>query len=260
MSANARCLPGGPAQWLGLEPQPMEAVPGLVSPLNVSPTMAPAPKSIPLPAFVDRCKHSEEKAMDYSSDTSTADESASQNISVAEFLGPQPECVAGVATSQSASIHQPASKPKASWQIVWCCERCHQPTRIENMQSFNSMVKTLGGNIHLLKRAEKIKSHQLKSRYVLVSDWRDAKPFLDVFEKVPSMTRPSLMIIICNAEGSYRAAVQWAESVPTMKSFSAMRCEVLHGRDDIPADPPFFKTLIQMEALKFAQEFGMLIQ
>lgn len=254
---KAACLPAGPVQLRmpDLEPWPMYVVPRLVPPVNVSPTIAPVPASVPLPAFVERSKHSEENAMEHFSDTSSTacpdDERALRNISAAGLLGMQ-KCVADV-TPQSAS-HQLASKPrskKASWQLVWCCERCNKPASAEFKESLQRTVKTLGGNLHCLKKADKIKSHPLKSRYILMADWREAKPILEIFAEIPSMTRPALMIIICSTGRSYENAVQYVERVSTM-SF-AMRCEVLHGQNDAPEDPRRFHALLQMAVRMFAQ-------
>lgn len=231
---------------------------------DVSP--GPLPSKVPLPAFVKAPNDGpKENTSDYFSDASSTtcpeDESASKTASQVNLVDMPNSRSQGLAdfaimpsakTSRSQFASKPGSK-KSCWQLVWCCERCNKAANSETKNAFQNMAKVFGGSLHCLKKGDKIKAHPAKGNYVMVADWREAKPIVDIFAQEPSVIRPTLMLIVCSTGRSYENAVHWVAKEAVLKAPST-QFEVFHGQDDTPDDLDVFFASMQRAAQLFASK------
>eukprot|EP00930_Biecheleria_cincta_P023555 TRINITY_DN17009_c0_g1_i1.p1 TRINITY_DN17009_c0_g1~~TRINITY_DN17009_c0_g1_i1.p1 ORF type:complete len:307 (+),score=45.63 TRINITY_DN17009_c0_g1_i1:67-987(+) len=250
---------------------PMYVVSQIPMPPDASPTTGPLPARVPFPAFVTvpDAHGPQENTSDYYSDTSSTtcpeEELAAKNASqvnlanMPTFRSP-PGLVdfaitpsAKVSRSQVAATSKPGSSKKTSWKLVWCCERCNKATNSETKNVFQTMAKMLGGTLHCLKKADKIKAHPAKGHFIMVADWREAKPIVDIFAQDTSMIRPSLMLIICSTGRSYENAVQWVAKEAVLKA-PGTNFEVFHGQNDAPDNIDGFFASMQRAAQMFASK------
>lgn len=229
---------------------PMYVVPEVSPPRDVSPPISPLPASVPLPAFIaapnEYVHGAQENKVDCFSDTSSTtcpeDELASKS-SIRSQRFTQIATMSSALISRSQFASKPGSK-KPFWQLLWCCERCNKATNSETKNTLQNMAKIFGGSLQCIKKADKIKSHPTKCDYVVVADWREAKPIVDIFVEVPSMTRPTSMLIICSTVRSYENALHWVAKEAVMKA-PGVRFDVFRGQDDTPDDFDDFCNSIQ---------------
>lgn len=70
----------------------------------------------------------------------------------------------------------------SQWRLVWCSEKCHrEDSKIR--EDIVELASRLGWRPVLLKRAKRFRSLSLRRDlrpYVLISDWREAKPCMQV--------------------------------------------------------------------------------
>lgn len=243
---------------------PMYVSPQSSPPWNVTPAIAAAPAHIPLPDFID--VHSKANGMENFSDTSSttctedelASKSASQvNLRKVPMLGSQ-----GFGTLPLAPKRQLASKPgskKPCWQLVWCCERCNKLSNSETKSAFQNIAERLGGRLHCLKKAQKIQTHSVKCDYVLVADWRESKPLVDIFVQDPSMIRPAMMVILCSTLKSYENAIRWV-ATDSARQASHIHAEVLFGQSDAPDNLDGFYVLMQSASQVLASKTSYAIE
>lgn len=225
-------------------------------PRNDTPTAAPAPAHIPLPAFiyVDSKANGPENFSDTSSTTCTEDELASKSAAQVSLRKVPNPLSQGIATLPFVPKRQLPSKPgskKPHWHLVWCCERCNKLSGSETKNRFQDIAERLGGRLQCLKKAQRIQSHAVKGNYVLVADWRESKPLVDIFVQDPSMNRPAVILIMCSSVKSYENAIRWVAMDPGMQA-SKIHAEVLFGQSDAPDDLDGFYALMQRAAQMFA--------
>jgi hypothetical protein len=66
----------------------------------------------------------------------------------------------------------------ASWNIVWCSERCYKAENDERRARLSELAQTAGATLVLLKKAHKFAAWLAKAQrppYILLTDWREAK-------------------------------------------------------------------------------------
>eukprot|EP00930_Biecheleria_cincta_P024316 TRINITY_DN17409_c0_g1_i1.p1 TRINITY_DN17409_c0_g1~~TRINITY_DN17409_c0_g1_i1.p1 ORF type:complete len:282 (-),score=37.92 TRINITY_DN17409_c0_g1_i1:100-945(-) len=246
---------GQPANWTTWPewaPHPMYVVPHMSLPQHVSPIMAPEPAHVPLPAFANDSKAlATENFSDTSSTTCPEEEMASKSTSHMGCPGLAPASMHSSAPKCRVAS-RPEVKKNAIWQLLWCCERCNKASNSETKNAYQNMAESLGGRFHCIKKAEKIEGVPGKSKYVLVSDWRESKPLFRIFAGDPLMARPALVFIICSTAKSYDNAVQFAVNDPFV-NVSNIHVEVLLGQgDDLPTNRDGLYAFMQTAAQMFA--------
>lgn len=105
---------------------------------------------------------------------------------------------------------------RVCWQLIWCHERCHKP----ELDGFRStMIKCLQeacGRLVCLKKAASLErrlSHIMKVPAVLLTDWREAKPCMQVLAESPNLNGVVTVVVYTECK-QLRAARCWAADLP----------------------------------------------
>jgi len=113
------------------------------------------------------------------------------------------------------------------WTLLWCNERCHKLEVEGFREALREAVEEADGCLVCLKKAavyERWINRQTLARSVLLCDWREAKPCLNVLEQCPE-NQPRCIIIYTDSERQHKAAVRWAETT----KFSSFHVRVVQG-------------------------------
>jgi len=108
----------------------------------------------------------------------------------------------------------------ASWQLIWCHERCHKKDCVEKKSAIaNAAEKPLEGpeSLLCLKKAAKYAAwleQAPRSPYALLTDWREVKPCLEAAALHPPRNQPAFTVILCDIPKHYERASAWAQSLP----------------------------------------------
>jgi len=117
---------------------------------------------------------------------------------------------ASTAVSTEASL--------TSWNIVWCSERCYKAENDERREKLTELAQSAGATLVLLKKAHKFAAWLAKAQrppYILLTDWREAKPSLQVAAQEPVHNQPVFSLVVCDdEEKAYDRAKQWMEELP----------------------------------------------
>lgn len=117
---------------------------------------------------------------------------------------------ASTAVSTEASL--------TSWNIVWCSERCYKAENDERRERLSELAQAAGATLVLLKKAHKFAAWLAKAQrppYILLTDWREAKPSLQVAAQEPVHNQPVFSLVVCDdEEKAYERAKQWMEELP----------------------------------------------
>jgi len=117
---------------------------------------------------------------------------------------------ASTAVSTEASL--------TTWNIVWCSERCYKAENDERRARLTELAQTAGATLVLLKKAHKFAAWLAKAQrppYILLTDWREAKPSLLVAAQEPVHNQPVFSLVLCDdEEKAYERAKQWMEELP----------------------------------------------
>lgn len=104
-----------------------------------------------------------------------------------------------------------ASPTGDRWQMLWCHERCHKAEMRWVSEQMHQMVAALGGLLQCFKKAQQFENwlaRSPKTDYVLLTDWREAKPCTDCLAERPCML-PSMLIVLCGSMRQVARAKQW---------------------------------------------------
>lgn len=117
---------------------------------------------------------------------------------------------ASTAVSTEASL--------TSWNIVWCSERCYKAENDERRERLTELAQSAGATLVLLKKNHKFAAWLAKAQrppYILLTDWREAKPSLQVAAQEPVHNQPVFTLVVCDEEEkAYERARQWMEELP----------------------------------------------
>jgi len=117
---------------------------------------------------------------------------------------------ASTAVSTEASL--------TSWNIVWCSERCYKAENDERRERLSELAQAAGATLVLLKKAHKFAAWLAKAQrppYILLTDWREAKPSLQVAAQEPVHNQPVFSLVVCDdEEKAYDRAKQWMVELP----------------------------------------------
>jgi hypothetical protein len=107
------------------------------------------------------------------------------------------------------------------WSLVWCSERCFKAENVHRRAALENLAKSSGASLVSIKKANKFAMWLLTARckpFVLVTDWREVKPCLQVLEPQPMENQPVFTMVLCDAcRNNYERAQQWASSLPPRK-------------------------------------------
>jgi len=117
---------------------------------------------------------------------------------------------ASTAVSTEASL--------TSWNIVWCSERCYKAENDERRERLSELAQSAGATLVLHKKAQKLAAWLAKAQqppYILLTDWREAKPSLQATAREPVHNQPVFSLVLCDDdEKAYERAKQWMEELP----------------------------------------------
>mmetsp|Transcript_1666 Transcript_1666/g.6555 ORF Transcript_1666/g.6555 Transcript_1666/m.6555 type:complete len:309 (+) Transcript_1666:83-1009(+) len=126
------------------------------------------------------------------------------------------------ANNESMPIAAVASTPAKHGQeralhLVWCFERCHKEGKQAVRDDMRESMAKLGGAMVCLKKARQF-DHWIernpKANYILLTDWREAKPCADALnDRLGKCGAPMMTIVICDIVRQVSRAVQWAQSM-----------------------------------------------
>jgi len=124
-----------------------------------------------------------------------------------------PDVSAAVARTSEKSRKR--SKQSAKTQrVVWCHEHCHKSHNDVWRQTLWRTCREHEASLVCHKKAAKFEawlSCAKQPDYILVTDWREAKPCMEVILKG---FRYAEMIVYCDTENMFRKASEWARSLP----------------------------------------------
>jgi len=101
---------------------------------------------------------------------------------------------------------------------VWCSERCYKAENDERRERLTELAQSAGATLILLKKAHKFAAWLAKAQrppYILLTDWREAKPSLQVAAQEPVHNQPVFSLVVCDdEEKAYERAKQWMDELP----------------------------------------------
>lgn len=83
--------------------------------------------------------------------------------------------------------------------------------------ALQAAVAEASGSVVCLKKAKQFcgwLERSSRPTYVLVSDWREAKPCRDVLETLPKACHPTNMVVYVDHAKQFEKAVQWVQALP----------------------------------------------
>jgi len=134
----------------------------------------------------------------------------------------------------AAPSPQPASAPHANfsskklsslrWHAVWCHERCHKTDAATLRAQLQLVISRYNGELICQKTAGKFKLWLDQERdeggkgtteesfYILLSDWRQLKPCMDILQE--GGEQPAAVILLCEQAKGVAKAQLWNDSRP----------------------------------------------
>jgi len=104
---------------------------------------------------------------------------------------------------------------KHAWSMIWCHERCHKPDMEEFRKALQEAIEGVGGELVCLKKASVFERwlHRMQPfPYVMLCDWREAKPCMEVWEQLDN-TAPRFTIVCTSNMKQFKVASKWAQGV-----------------------------------------------
>lgn len=126
--------------------------------------------------------------------------------------------VASRPTSHVAGAEGPQ---EVQWRLVWCHERCHKQESVPRRQRLHQTASRGGGAVVCLKKAEKFAGwigHGQRSPFVLLTDWREAKPCLQALASQAPECRPVCTVILAEDPKQFDRVSAWLDSLPPSPS------------------------------------------
>mmetsp|Transcript_14530 Transcript_14530/g.25669 ORF Transcript_14530/g.25669 Transcript_14530/m.25669 type:complete len:381 (+) Transcript_14530:129-1271(+) len=126
-----------------------------------------------------------------------------------------PDVSAAVARTSEKSRKR--SKQSAKTQrVVWCHEHCHKSHNDVWRKTLWRTCREHEASLVCHKKAAKFEawlSCAKQPDYILVTDWREAKPCMEVISKGFKYAQ---MIVYCEAENTFRKATEWVKNLPPL--------------------------------------------
>jgi hypothetical protein len=120
------------------------------------------------------------------------------------------------------------------WRIVWCHERVHKRELEAERKALSEAARNAGASLVCLKKASKFDIWLSRARrppYVLVTDWREAKPCLQAASVHPEWQRPCLMVVAAEQRPLFERASQWVAALPPSGEVVRVRHDIGPARD-----------------------------
>jgi hypothetical protein len=105
----------------------------------------------------------------------------------------------------------------ASWQLIWCHERCHKQDCDEKRAVTTNAAEESQASLMCLKKAAKYAAWLEQAQrppYALLTDWREVKPCLQAAALHPPRNQPVFTVILCELPKHYERASAWAQALP----------------------------------------------
>eukprot|EP00931_Biecheleriopsis_adriatica_P059787 TRINITY_DN3583_c0_g3_i1.p1 TRINITY_DN3583_c0_g3~~TRINITY_DN3583_c0_g3_i1.p1 ORF type:complete len:269 (+),score=36.30 TRINITY_DN3583_c0_g3_i1:82-888(+) len=119
------------------------------------------------------------------------------------------------------------------WHLVWCHEHCFKPDAAGQCRMLQGVALEGGGSLVCHKKAARFLEWLANNRtpYVLLSDWREAKPCLEGLERHAGAFRgqPLVTCVYTETAQIYERAHMWARGLPSneVTVFSELSVEPL---------------------------------
>lgn len=144
-----------------------------------------------------------------------------------------------LATVAEQGMKAPASAESVEgWQFVWCHERCHKVDLEPLRASFAETVEKANGTLMCLKKATgfgRWLSRMPNVPFVLLADWREAKPCWDVLsQEMPNQLQFTL--VYTEQERQFKQASQWAATLRARGGRNAIHVVPSHIKNTELAD------------------------
>jgi len=131
------------------------------------------------------------------------------------------------------------AQKRRAWTLVWCHAHCHRQNCESQKRSFAKASQNNGVAFVHSKKVWTFTAwiwKQNRSAYVLLTDWRELKPCMGVFQREDSTNQPSLTVVLCADPPSFEKASRFA------KSISSHRVHVCRSMEPLQM---FFSALAQ---------------
>lgn len=119
------------------------------------------------------------------------------------------------------SVHcETKKRAKSVWRLVWCHDRYQQLTRArtDRRKAFEEATAASDAELMYLRKACHFEAwcrRQSTIPYILLTDWREAKPCMEVVVGLKAEQRPVFMVVICEVSRERTRATRWAQSLAT---------------------------------------------
>eukprot|EP00442_Polarella_glacialis_P005043 CAMPEP_0115071812 /NCGR_PEP_ID=MMETSP0227-20121206/13883_1 /TAXON_ID=89957 /ORGANISM="Polarella glacialis, Strain CCMP 1383" /LENGTH=296 /DNA_ID=CAMNT_0002458491 /DNA_START=210 /DNA_END=1100 /DNA_ORIENTATION=- len=116
------------------------------------------------------------------------------------------------------STRQKASTPRF-WALVWVHEKCHKPENVELRTNLVQLVQKASGGAVCIKKAQKFQEWLLTNTlpYVLLTDWREAKPCLESIEE-QGLQPPARVVIVAESPTIHARASVYFKPHPSNRT------------------------------------------
>jgi hypothetical protein len=119
-------------------------------------------------------------------------------------------------SSRASSSSSSAETEQPSWSLVWCNERCHKSDADAFRLEITEHVEKAGGELLRFKKAlgfEKWLLELPQKPSVLLADWREAKPCLEIV--ADSVVKPCSMLVYTINDKQFKMATRWHATLPS---------------------------------------------
>jgi len=99
---------------------------------------------------------------------------------------------------------------EASWSLVWCYERCYKSDADAFRSGIAELAESSHGTLLCFKKACGLKKWLAEgsdTRWVLVTDWREAKPCVQLWAEC--VRRPDLILVVTDGERQMKRSLGW---------------------------------------------------
>jgi len=116
-------------------------------------------------------------------------------------------------------LHSEArEKTKPWWRLVWCHERIHKQGQIEidRRNGVEDAAAGVGAELLCLKKAKQFEHGSCRPGtmpYILLTDWREVKPCMEIMQGHKPQKRPVFIVVICEVNRQYARATRWVQNL-----------------------------------------------
>jgi len=115
-------------------------------------------------------------------------------------------------------VERRKQEPRASkgQRVVWCHEHCHKSHNDARRKELWRLCRENGASLVCHKKAAKFEAwlgNTAQPNYILVTDWREAKPCMDI-DIIKDRSMFTEMIVYCETEQIFKKASEWVSSLP----------------------------------------------